>query len=92
MPEVTGNGMDDIHVGYWLGHLFSTGAILGTLWGVFPVIAAMVAFIWYCIQIYESSPVQNWLHQRRKRALKRLERRVKCLQEQIRDADAGDDK
>lgn len=64
--------MEELSFGAWLGHMFSTGAILGTLWGVFPPIAVMLAIIWYLLQIYESKRVQMWLSSRRLRKIARL--------------------
>lgn len=54
--------------------VLSVGAILGTLAGYLPAIAAFGAIVWYAIQIYESKTVQAWLRIRRHRARrKRLE-------------------
>ena len=44
------------------GHMASIGAILGTLFGYLPYIAAVVAVIWYLLQIWESQTVQKWWH------------------------------
>ena len=38
----------------------SAGAIIGTILGVLPYIAALAGFIWYCIQIWESKTVSRW--------------------------------
>lgn len=42
-------------------HVISLGAILGSFAGILPPLAALGAFVWYCIQIYESKSFQNWL-------------------------------
>lgn len=49
----------------------SAGAIVGTIMGYLPAIAALAAVIWYVIQIYESKTIQKMLR------LKRLRSRVK---------------
>jgi hypothetical protein len=56
----------------WLGNLFSAGAIVGTLIGLIPSVAAVVALIWYAIQISESDTVKAWMRERRRRRLMRL--------------------
>lgn len=40
--------------------LISAGTIIATIIGYLPIIAAAVALIWYCIQIWESRTVQHW--------------------------------
>jgi hypothetical protein len=55
--------------------LVSAAAILGTLAGVLPPLAALGAVVWYAIQIFESDTVQVWLkghrHVIRKKRLQR---------------------
>ena len=51
MARVMENELDLSHI---LGHLFSAGAIIGTFSGWLPGVAAVVALVWYVIQIYES--------------------------------------
>lgn len=48
----------------WVGHSLSGTAILGSLVGLFPPIAAAAAFIWYLIQVYESRTFQHWFRNR----------------------------
>lgn len=55
----------------------SAGAILGTFLGLLPPLAALVASIWYVVQIYESDTVQNYLHQRRILKLRRRQLRLR---------------
>lgn len=43
----------------------AAGTIVMTLVGVLPGIAAVLAAIWYLVQIYESKTVQGWLDRRR---------------------------
>jgi hypothetical protein len=64
--------MEDLSFAAWIGHMFSTGAILGTLWGIFPPIAVLLAIIWYLLQIYDSRRVQLWLGARRIRKIAKL--------------------
>lgn len=45
-------------------HVVSLGALVGTVAGWFPWLAAFVAFVWYVLQIYESHTVQKWLARR----------------------------
>jgi len=45
----------------------SAGAVIGSIAGILPPIAAVFAIIWYCIQIYESKTVQNWIRRRKER-------------------------
>jgi hypothetical protein len=56
----------------WLGHMLSSAAIVGTIVGWFPAVAAVVALFWYIIQIYESKTCQRWLTSRRLRKMARL--------------------
>ncbi len=41
--------------------IVSAGAVLGTLAGILPPLAAFGAVVWYAIQIWESQTVQGWL-------------------------------
>ncbi len=61
---------------YWIGNGASAGAVVTSLLGWLPPVAAFIAFVWYCIQIYESSTVQKWLFRRRLRKLTRLREEV----------------
>lgn len=51
----------------------SAGAILGTMVGVLPPLAAFVAIVWYAIQIWESATVQLYVRAHR---IKHRKRRV----------------
>lgn len=42
-------------------HIASLGAIVGSYAGFFPAIAAIVAVVWYSLEIYESQTVQSAL-------------------------------
>jgi len=67
----------------WVGNVISASAILTTLLGLVPAIAAIVALLWYLVQIYESNTIQTWLKNRRLRKLARLKARVIMLQAQL---------
>lgn len=56
----------------WVGHTLSGAAIIGTLLGYFPAVAAAVAMLWYVVQLYESRTVQRWLQSRRLRKIAKL--------------------
>lgn len=49
----------------------SAGAIVGSILGWFPPIAALAATVWYAVQIWESHTVQKWwrLHKRKRRTV-----------------------
>lgn len=68
------------HFNAWIGNALSLSAIAGTLLGYFPAIAAVVALIWYLIQISESDTVQRYLMNRRRRKLARLKARLLLLE------------
>lgn len=69
-------------ISQWIGNGLTGGAIVATLIGVIPAVAATVALIWYLIQIYESATVQRWLANRRTRRLARLKARVIMMEAQ----------
>lgn len=52
---------------------FSVTAIVGVFVGALPTIAAVVALVWYLIQIYESKTFQNWYQKRRARRAARVQ-------------------
>lgn len=61
----------------WAGNIISAGAIITSFMGWVPGIAAIVALVWYVIQISESQTVQRWFLARRQRKLASL--RAKLL-------------
>ena len=73
------NQFDVSHV---LGHLVSLGAIFGTVSGIVPAIAALVALIWYALQIWENKSVQTYIRTRRMRKIVKL--RAKLVKAQAR--------
>jgi len=67
----------------WVGHSLSGTAILGSLVGLFPPVAAAAAFVWYVIQVYESRTFQHWFRNRqmvhRAKKLARLRAKEKIV-------------
>lgn len=43
----------------------SAAAIVGAFFGWLPPLAALMASLWYLLQIYESDTVQTWLYKRK---------------------------
>src|SRR4051812_3750833 len=77
MRRFAGAPMEQFDLGHWVGHILAPGVILGVLVGYLPAVAALAAFIWYLIQIYESETCQRWLDKRRtQRKLKRVTKLV----------------
>lgn len=68
----------------WVGNVFSAGAIISTVLGWAPAIAAIVALCWYLIQIFESDTVRRWVSDRRIRKIARLKARVILMEAQMR--------
>lgn len=50
-----------------VGNVASFGAIIGSITHLLPSFAAIVAVVWYLLEIYESKAVQDWLKHRRAR-------------------------
>jgi hypothetical protein len=67
-------------INQWVGNAFSIGAIAATFMGWVPGVAALVALIWYSIQIFESATVQRWLANRRARRIAHLKAQVLLLE------------
>lgn len=72
--------MEHSTINQWLGNIFSAGAIVSTMAGWVPAIAAIVGLIWYLIQIYESATVQRWLATRRVRKIAKMKAQVMMLE------------
>jgi len=51
------NAFDFDHI---FSHVASAGAIIGAVRGDLPEIAAVVALLWYAVQLWESKTVQGW--------------------------------
>jgi hypothetical protein len=50
---------------HWVGHVTSIIAALGAFMGLLPSAVALVALIWYSVQLYESRTVQHYLRNRK---------------------------
>lgn len=66
----------------WIGNVASLGAIITTLLGILPAIGAVIAIIWYTLQIYESETFQKWLRERRARKIAWLELQLRLARKQ----------
>lgn len=53
--------------------IISVGAIIGSFAHLLPPLAALIAIIWYAIQVYESRTVQKLLYGHRIKAAECLE-------------------
>jgi hypothetical protein len=82
--------MSGDHFLAWVGNSISIGAIISTLLGWTPSIAAVVALIWYLIQIFESATLRNWFAKRRLHRLTRLRAEVLMLEARLQQ-DAEED-
>ena len=51
------------------GHALAPGILIASFAGFLPAVGALVAIIFYCIQIFESDTVQKWRHSRRLRKI-----------------------
>lgn len=81
------NTPDPSTIGSWLGHIVSLFAIGGSLFGVIPAIAAILAVIWYALEIYDNKNVQRWVRARRLRKLVKLRAAAVALELAIRNHD-----
>ena len=68
----------DIH--HIIGHVASGVALLGALIGIVPAVAAVVAFVWYAVQIYESKTFQDYLKRRREKYVVLQQKRIIRMQ------------
>lgn len=70
-----------------LGDFASVLAILGAIGGYLPPIAALIAVLWYLLQIWESQTVQGWWvthnHKAKLRRLRTLLAREKLIQAEL---------
>jgi hypothetical protein len=84
MPMFTGAPMENqFDVSHWTGHVISLLAIIGSIAGWLPAVAALAGFIWYAIQIYESQTVKDWVKRRHARAVVRAEIKLAKLRLKI---------
>jgi hypothetical protein len=73
------------HLLSWVGNTASIGAVVSTVFGWLPPVAAFIAVVWYVIQIYESDTIQSWVKNRRVRKIARMKAQVIMLEAQNKD-------
>lgn len=61
----------------------ATGIVISALLSFLPPIAALVALLWYFIQIWESKTVREWVARRRARKLARMKAAIVLLETQV---------
>jgi len=75
--------MDEFDIPNAVGHLVAGSAVLTTIAGMLPPAVALVALVWYVIQIYESKTFQRWYRDRqvarRAKTLEKLRAREKAV-------------
>jgi len=76
--------MDNHTLSQWVGNVVSAGAIITSFLGVLPVLGAIIAIVWYAIQIRESKTYQDWRAGRRQRKLAHLRAQVLLLEASLR--------
>lgn len=63
----------------------SAVAIVGTIMGYLPALAALAAIIWYAVQIWESKPVQRHIRLRRLHRRRIKLRKLEAIQREMDD-------
>ncbi|HEY5409465.1 MAG TPA: hypothetical protein VIJ94_01945 [Caulobacteraceae bacterium] len=74
---------DHSPISYWLANLAGAGSIVGAILGYTPALAALVALVWYLIQIVESKTVKGIIAGRRVRKLARLKAQAIMLEAKL---------
>lgn len=69
----------------WVMHILSFFAIGGSLFGIIPAVAAILAIVWYLIEIFESPTLQKFIRSRRLRKLVRLRAKAVALELMVRE-------
>jgi len=64
----------------WIISTAATSAIITTIAGLIPPIAAGVALVWYLIQIYESETFKRWSDSRKVRRIARLKAKLLMME------------
>jgi hypothetical protein len=62
----------------------AAGVVVGAVFSFLPPVAALVALVWYFIQIWESATVRAWIAKRRTRKLARMKAEVIMLEARMR--------
>lgn len=73
----------------WVAHILSLFAIGGAFFGLIPAFAALLAVIWYLLEIWENKTVQRVVRVRKLRRLVKLRAKAVALELSIRNADGG---
>ncbi len=73
---------DSDHVLSYIGNGASGLAIVTTIFGWLPPAAALIAIVWYVVQIYESDTIQKWIKSRRTRKIARMKAQVLMMEAQ----------
>lgn len=68
-----------LFVSWVFAHVASGVAVVAALAGYLPPLAALIAFVWYIIQICESETFRKWQARRRLRRIKALEEHLTQL-------------
>ncbi len=66
----------------YVGNGASGLAIVTTIFGWLPPAAALIAIVWYVVQIYESDTIQKWVKSRRIRKIARMKAQVLLMEAQ----------
>ena len=74
-------------ISYWLANIAGAGTIVGAAIGYVPAFAALVALVWYIIQISESKTIQAWIKGRRVRKLAKLKAEAILLEAKLKQPD-----
>lgn len=64
--------MNDYPIISWIGNSASVGVIVSAIIGWLPAAAALIAVIWYLVQLYESKTIQRFLDRRLRKKLVKL--------------------
>ena len=68
------------HIADFFSYFGGPAVILAVTLQVIPALAALGAFAWYVLKIYESVTVQRWLATRQQRRLARMKAAVLLLE------------
>ncbi len=68
------------YIAKFLSYAGAPALLISVVVQAVPVIAAIVAIVWYLVQIYESKTVQRWLSNRQQRRLARMKAAVLMLE------------
>jgi hypothetical protein len=64
----------------WIMNAATASAFLSALIGLVPAATALIALVYYCIQIYESATVQHWIAGRRVQRIARLKAKLLIME------------